>query len=53
MSLERVISMMKANDLSRCRAIWLLHLSDANSNEELMRRKVQETVGVPVYIAAA
>jgi phosphoribosyl 1,2-cyclic phosphodiesterase len=51
MSLERVISMMKANDLSKCRQIWLLHLSDANSNEELMRRKVQETVGVPVYVA--
>lgn len=51
MSLERVISMIKANDLSTCRQIWLLHLSDANSNEELMRRKVQETVGVPVYVA--
>lgn len=53
MSLERVISMIKANDLSKCRQIWLLHLSDANSNEELMRRKVQETVGVPVYVASA
>ncbi len=51
MSLETTISMLKANDLSKCREIWLLHLSDANSNEDEMRRLVQETTGIATYIA--
>ncbi len=52
MSLDTVIGMLKANDLSRCREIWLLHLSDGNSDEEKMRRKVQETTGIATYIAS-
>ena len=51
MSLQRVISMITANDLSRCRQIWLLHLSDGNSDEERMIREVQRVTGVPVYVA--
>jgi phosphoribosyl 1,2-cyclic phosphodiesterase len=51
MSLERVIEMLKANDLSGCREVWLLHLSDTNSNERTMIRRVQEATGVPVYAA--
>lgn len=47
MSLERVISMLKANDLSLCREIWLLHLSDRNSDEAKMIRTVQEVTGIP------
>lgn len=50
MSLENLITMLKANDLSRCRAIYLMHLSSANSDEEAMRKKIQEITGVPVYI---
>jgi phosphoribosyl 1,2-cyclic phosphodiesterase len=49
MSLETVIKMLKANDLSKCRAVYLLHMSSGNSDEAAMIRKVQETVGVPVY----
>lgn len=52
MSLDTVIGLLKANDLSRCREIHLLHLSDGNSDEEEMRRRVQETTGVATYIAA-
>lgn len=51
MSLDTVISMLKANDLSQCREIWLLHLSDANSSEEDMKRRVQETTGIATYVA--
>lgn len=47
MSLEQVIAMLKANDLSRCREIWLLHLSDGNSDEVRMVRAVQEATGIP------
>lgn len=51
MSLDTVIGMLKANDLSRCREIWLLHLSDANSDEGEMRTRVQEETGIATYIA--
>lgn len=47
MSLDSVIGMLKANDLSRCREIWLLHLSDGNSDEARMIRTVQEQTGIP------
>lgn len=51
MSLETLIEMLKANDLSQCRQIWLLHLSDGNSDEARMIKEVQEATGVPVYAA--
>lgn len=47
MSLENLISMLKSNDLSRCRKIYLLHLSDGNSDERRMVREVQEAMGIP------
>jgi len=52
MSLERLIGMLKANNLSQVREIHLLHLSDANSDESEFKLKVQEATGVPVYVAA-
>ncbi len=51
MELGTVIGMLKANDLSQCREIHLLHLSDGNSDEEKMVREIQEVTGVPVYAA--
>lgn len=51
MSLDTVIGMLKANDTSALREVWLLHLSDLNSDEEVMKSKVQEAIGVPVYVA--
>ena len=50
-SLDTVIEFLRANDLSHCRAVWLLHLSNTNSSEEIMRRRVQEETGIPVYVA--
>jgi phosphoribosyl 1,2-cyclic phosphodiesterase len=50
-SLENVLDFLRANDLSRVEEIWLLHLSDTNSDEELFKRKVMETTGKPVTIA--
>ena len=52
MSIQRTIDLLMANDLSRVREIWLLHLSDQNSDEELFRRLVREATGKPVYVAA-
>jgi len=53
MSLDTVIGFLQANDLSRCREIHLLHLSDGNSDEAAMRRRVQEVTGIATYIAKA
>ncbi|PKN20921.1 MAG: MBL fold metallo-hydrolase [Deltaproteobacteria bacterium HGW-Deltaproteobacteria-6] len=53
MSLDTVIGMLKANDLSRCREIHLLHLSDGNSDEQAMRKRVQEETGIATYVASS
>ena len=47
MSLDTVIALLKANDLSQCRQIHLIHLSDGNSDEARMVDEVQEAVGIP------
>lgn len=51
MSLETAKEFLKANDLSRVEAIWLLHLSDHNADEARFKREVQEIAGCPVYVA--
>ncbi len=51
-SLENVKEFLKANDLSRVEGIWLLHLSDNNSDAEHFKREIQELTGKPVYVAA-
>lgn len=50
-SLEHVKEFLKANDLSKVQEIWLLHLSDGNSDAARFKREVQELTGKPVYIA--
>jgi phosphoribosyl 1,2-cyclic phosphodiesterase len=51
MSIENCIEMLKANDLSHVKEIWLLHLSSSNGNGEEFKRRVQEATGCPVFIA--
>lgn len=50
-SLENVKEFLKANDLSKVQEIWLLHLSDGNSDAERFKREIQSLTGKPVYIA--
>lgn len=50
MSLETLVKLFKENDLNKTEEIHLLHLSGTNSDSELFKRKIQELVGVPVYI---
>ncbi|MGB9780642.1 MBL fold metallo-hydrolase [Caldanaerobacter sp.] len=50
-SLENVKKFLKANDLSKVEQIWLLHLSDNNSDTERFKREIQELTGKEVYIA--
>lgn len=52
MSIENVKDFFRANDLTKVREIWLLHLSDNNSDEELFKREIQELTGKPVRIAS-
>lgn len=49
-SLKNVVEFLKANDLSKLKEIYLLHLSDGNSNAEEVKKKVQGIIGKPVYI---
>lgn len=53
MSLENLVEFFRANDLSRLREIYLIHLSDANSDEKLFQRTIAALTGVPVYVAPA
>ncbi|OGO89499.1 MAG: hypothetical protein A2Y15_05955 [Clostridiales bacterium GWF2_36_10] len=50
MSIDNLIGMLKANDLSKVKQIYLLHLSNNNSNESEFKERVQKEVGCEVYI---
>ena len=49
LSLETLIEMLKANDLSKVEELHLLHLSDGASNEEEFLRTIQRLTGRPTY----
>jgi len=49
-SLEHVKDFLRANDLSKLKEIWLLHLSDNNSDEERFKQEVMELTGKMVYV---
>ncbi|MGG0718716.1 MBL fold metallo-hydrolase [Robertmurraya massiliosenegalensis] len=49
-SLENVKEFFLANDLSKVQEIWLLHLSDSNSDEELFKKEIMQLTGKLVFI---
>jgi len=51
MSIDTVLKFLRANDLSRVQEIWLLHLSDRNSNEAQFKAEVQKQTGKIVKVA--
>lgn len=51
MSLEHLLELLRANDLTAAKAIYLLHLSDNNSNADLFKQEVQKVAACPVYVA--
>jgi phosphoribosyl 1,2-cyclic phosphodiesterase len=51
MSLNTIKGFLLANDLSKCREIWALHLSNGNSDECRIIKEIQEITGVPVHVA--
>lgn len=52
-SLEHVKQFLKANDLSECRKIILLHLSNSNSDAARMVQEIQELTGIDTVAAEA
>ena len=49
-SIENVLTFLRANDLSKVKEIWLIHLSDGNADAGKFARMVEATTGKPVYI---
>ena len=49
-SIENVLAFLRANDLSKVKEIWLIHLSDGNADEGQFARMVEAATGKPVYI---
>lgn len=50
MSLEHFLDLLKANDLDEVKQIYLLHLSNNNSDAERFREAVQKLTGTEVYV---
>lgn len=50
MSLEHFLEILKANDLSQIKQIYLLHLSNANSDAKAFKEAVQKETGAEVYV---
>ena len=50
LSLESLVEALSAASLDRCKKIYLLHLSDGNSDEKLIKRTIQETTGIEVVV---
>jgi phosphoribosyl 1,2-cyclic phosphodiesterase len=49
-SLENVKEFLKANELSKVEEIWLLHLSDSNSDEQRFKQEIQQLTGKIVKV---
>jgi phosphoribosyl 1,2-cyclic phosphodiesterase len=48
-SLDNVITFLRANDLSKTRAIYLIHISSGNGDPEYFKREVEKATGVPAH----
>lgn len=51
MSIDTLLELLRANDMTKVRQIYLLHLSDNNSDAEAFKKMVQQETGAEVYIA--
>lgn len=53
MEIDRLCDFLRSQDLSDCHEVWLLHLSDASSNEGLFVDLVERAVGPDIVVRAA
>lgn len=51
LSLESLVRYLEGSDLSALKEIYLIHLSDKNSDEEYMKTEVQKVTGALVVVA--
>ncbi len=51
MSLKQCISTLQANDLSKTKAVVLIHLSADNSQKEIFVSKIERATGKPTFVA--
>ena len=51
LSLEVLIEMLHSNNFSQCQQVYLLHLSDGNSDEARMIKEVEMATGIPTRAA--
>ena len=49
-SLDNVRAFLSANDLSRVRHIYLLHVSDGNGDRDAFGRDIKALTGIPVTV---
>jgi len=52
MSFKTAKGFFEANDMSRVREIYLLHLSARNSDAQKFKREIEKLTGKPVYLKA-
>lgn len=50
MSLETAINLLERSDLSNLKKVYVIHLSDSNSDAELIKERLQELTGVAIEI---
>ena len=50
-SLENLNKFFLANDLSKVKEIWLIHLSKGNADPVMFKREIEALTGKPVYVA--
>lgn len=50
MSLETLLGILKANDFHELKEVYLLHLSDRNSDAMYFKREIQALTGVMVFV---
>ena len=51
MSIDTLLELLRANDMTKVRQIYLLYLSDMSSDAERFKKLVQQETGAEVYIA--
>ena len=50
MSLDTAINLLERSDLSNLKKVYVMHLSDANSDAKLIKERLQELTGVAIEI---
>ena len=53
LSLERLVEVFKANDLSACKQIILCHASQGRSDKTVMAQTIYDLTKIPVHVAQA